>query len=376
MKILDRYIAKNFLIGYLISMGVLVGMRVVIDLFVNVDEFAQLADRADLNSIQLLQRIFFYYGVQSTLYFRDFAGIITVVAAVFSLGKMTRNNELIAIMASGISLKRIIMPIILLSIILTGLLVVDQEVLIPKFANYLVRSHDATPGQEAYELWFLSDGNGSLICTKKFDEQTQQMHTPTIIKRRKTGEGSWEVVGRILADLAVYNEKQKRWDLTKGVYTPLTIHKDTEDFSSVSLPYPVDYYESDLVPADIPIRRQEGYKSLLSSHQLAVLVRNQARIKDKAELHSQRHFRFTDPIVNIIMLLVSLPVLVCRDPKAMKTAVVVSFSITLACFIFMFTCKMLATEVFFGQVRPALWAWLPIIVFMPIALIEIDSMKT
>lgn len=375
MKILDRYVAKNFLIGYFISMAVLVGLRVVIDLFVNVDEFAQLADRLDLNSAQVLGRIFSYYGIQSTLYFRDFAGIITVVAAVFSLGKMTRNNELIAIMASGISLKRVIMPIILLSIMLTGLLIVDQEILIPRFANHLVRTHDATPGQEAYELWFMSDSNGSLVCTRKFDEMTQQMYKPTIIKRQKAANGQWEVVGRIIADMATYNDSLERWDLKNGVYTTLSIHDETESYD-LARPQEVEFYKSDLVPYDIPIRRQEGYKALLSSAQLAVLVRNQARIKDKAELHSQRHFRFTDPIVNIIMLLVSLPVLVCRDPKAMKTSVVVSFVITLACFITLFTCKMLATEVFFGQVRPAFWAWLPIIIFMPIALIEIDSMKT
>ena len=375
MKLLDRYVAKNFLIGYLISMGVLVGMRVVIDLFVNVDEFAQLADRMSLNSLQLLRRIFFYYGVQSTLYFRDFAGIITVVAAVFSLGRMTRNNELVAIMASGISLKRVIMPIILLSVILTGLLIIDQEILIPRYSNYLVRAHDATPGQESYELWFMSDCHGSLICTEKFDEKTEKMYRPTIIKRAKESDDRWAVVGRILAESAVYNYDLKRWDLKDGVYTPLTTHEDTDNIRQ-SLPIPVDYYESDLVPADIPIRRQEGYKALLSSHQLSVLVKNQARIKDKAELHSQRHFRFTDPIINIIMLMISLPVLVCRDPKAMKTAVVISFNITMVCFIFTFVCKMLATEVFFGQVRPALWAWLPIIIFMPIALIEIDSMKT
>ena len=39
MKILDKYIAKNFLIGYVIAFCVLIGLRVIIDLFVNLDEF-------------------------------------------------------------------------------------------------------------------------------------------------------------------------------------------------------------------------------------------------------------------------------------------------------------------------------------------------
>ena len=36
MKILDRYVAKSFLIGYVIAFCVLVGLRIIIDLFVNI----------------------------------------------------------------------------------------------------------------------------------------------------------------------------------------------------------------------------------------------------------------------------------------------------------------------------------------------------
>ena len=42
MKILDRYIAKNFLYGYFISLFVMIGMFLTIDLFMNLDEFAEL----------------------------------------------------------------------------------------------------------------------------------------------------------------------------------------------------------------------------------------------------------------------------------------------------------------------------------------------
>ena len=41
MKILDKYVIKNFLVGYLIAFFVLIGLRIIIDLFVNLDEFAK-----------------------------------------------------------------------------------------------------------------------------------------------------------------------------------------------------------------------------------------------------------------------------------------------------------------------------------------------
>ena len=86
MKILDKYVLKNFIIGYLIAFFVLIGLRIIIDLFVNLDEFAK---HSDMGIMAILLNIAHYYGINSTLYFRDFAGMITVVAAAFSLGKMT-----------------------------------------------------------------------------------------------------------------------------------------------------------------------------------------------------------------------------------------------------------------------------------------------
>ena len=96
MKILDRYIAKSFLTGYLISFGVLIGLRVIIDLFVNLDEFA---GRSQVGIWGVAHNILTYYGLNMMLYFRDIAGVIIVVAAAFSLGKMVRCNELVAMIA-------------------------------------------------------------------------------------------------------------------------------------------------------------------------------------------------------------------------------------------------------------------------------------
>jgi len=84
MKILDKYVVKNFLIGYAIAFCVLIGLRIIIDLFVNLDEFTE---HADLSALAVMKNILVFYGVNSTLYFREFSGMITVVAASFSLAR-------------------------------------------------------------------------------------------------------------------------------------------------------------------------------------------------------------------------------------------------------------------------------------------------
>jgi lipopolysaccharide export LptBFGC system permease protein LptF len=183
MKILDRYVAKSFIIGYVIAFCVLIGLRIITDLFINLDEFTE---HADLDTLAIIKNVLIFYGLNCTLYFRDFAGMITALAAAFSFGRMVRSNELVAVMASGISLKRIIAPIVFLALLLTGLLIIDQEFLIPPLADKLVRSHDDVPGQESYDVMFISDGNGSLINSQKFDVGTRTLHSPSILLRGET----------------------------------------------------------------------------------------------------------------------------------------------------------------------------------------------
>ena len=376
MKILDRYIAKNFLVGYGIALSVLLGLRIIIDLFVKIDEFTE---HMDLGTAAVMKNMLIFYGLNCTLYFRDFAGMITVVAAAFSFGRMVRSNELVAVMASGVSLKRVIGPIVFLAVLLTGVLAVDQEFVIPQLADKLVRSHDAIPGQESYDVKFIADSSGSLICSQRFDVGTSTLEKPTILQRREiSGTGVWEFVARIDAGKAVYNNRTGLWDLysidpNSGQWAPygVRIERGAQDE-----PQRIASYQSDVTAKVIPVMRKSEQKTLLSIRQLNALAAQGTQIRDQAQLYSQKHFRITDPLINLVMLLISLPILVCRDPKSMKSAVLVSFSLTGACFIITFVCKILATEVVFDKVMPELWAWLPVFIFLPVAFIELDSMKT
>ncbi len=266
-----------------------------------------------------------------------------------------------------------------LALLLTGVLIIDQEFLIPPLADKLVRSHDDLPGQESYDVRFIGDGKGSLINSMRFEVGNLTLHNPTILLRRQIANSAiWEVTGRIIAEKAVYDEQTGRWNLrSRDARTgELREYGMLEKIGARSAPEPIPYYSSDITAKDIPIRRKSEHKTLLSLRDLTALEKQETGIRDRFQLSSQKHFRITDPIINLVMLMVSLPILVCRDPKSMKSAIMISFGITGACFITTFVCKMFATEVVFDKVMPALWAWLPVFIFLPIAFVELDSMKT
>lgn len=364
MKILDRYIAKNFLIGYIIAFSVLIGLRVIIELFVHLDNFTASSGES---TIVIIKNIFVFYCMQATLYFRDFAGMITVVAAAFSFGKMVRNGELIAVMASGVSLKRVVVPVIILAILATIVFVIDQEFIIPPLADRLVRGEDDIAGQKAYDVRFINDSQGNLLFSRKSDLKTGTLSNPTILLRKPSEKaGIWEVTGWISADSAVYNFDKGCWELVNGFLTEKKSQKIV----------PEQFYKTDLTPREIAVKTKAAYKSLLSWPQLRNLAGQGNKIKDQAHLYAQMQSHVTDPLINLVMLLISLPILICRDPKAMKTAVVISFAATTVCFVATFICKLMATEVFFDRIIPEFWVWLPIFIFLPAAIMEVDAMKT
>src|SRR2546425_5754747 len=116
MKIIDRYVFSSFLRNYLISFMVLIGMYVVLDMVFHFDELSDVDSAAEaagaLNStLQMLWNIGDYYFYQSFLFFVHLSGIIPVVAAAFTLLRLSRFNELTAMLAAGVPLLLVAAPI-------------------------------------------------------------------------------------------------------------------------------------------------------------------------------------------------------------------------------------------------------------------------
>jgi lipopolysaccharide export system permease protein len=145
MRILDRYVISAFLKNYLISFFVLVGMYVVLDMVFNFEDFVPTQATSGSSVETLLQTILAvgdYYFYQSFLIFVHLSGVIPVVAAAFTLIRLSRQNELTAIMASGVPLLRVAAPVIGVAVLLNALLLVNTEFIIPQMIPKLTRKHD------------------------------------------------------------------------------------------------------------------------------------------------------------------------------------------------------------------------------------------
>src|SRR5439155_26672731 len=102
--------------------------------------------------------------------FTHLSGIIPIVAAAFTLIRMSRFNELTASLAAGVPLLRTAMPIILAAMVLNVLLVVDQELLIPQMIPKLVRKHDELQqqGLRTFAVRAMQDESSGLLNVARY----------------------------------------------------------------------------------------------------------------------------------------------------------------------------------------------------------------
>src|SRR5574337_1952425 len=105
MRILDRYLAREFLRVFVFALAVLLALAAIVDLFVRLSRFL------DVSGMVVIQ----YYLQRLPWFGLQVMPVAVLLAALFSLGHMTRQNELLAMKMGHLSFLRIIVPLLVLS---------------------------------------------------------------------------------------------------------------------------------------------------------------------------------------------------------------------------------------------------------------------
>lgn len=125
MKKLDLYIIKKFLGTFFFSIALIIAISIVFDFSENVDEFIE--KNAPTHAI-----IFDYY-LNFVPYFANlFSPLFIFISVIFFTSKMASNTEIVSILASGISFKRMLLPYLMVALFLGGLSFYLNNFLIPK----------------------------------------------------------------------------------------------------------------------------------------------------------------------------------------------------------------------------------------------------
>jgi lipopolysaccharide export system permease protein len=200
VKILDRYIITDFMKSVFYGLVGFVFIYSIVDLFEKLSRFID--KKASILSVCK------YYLYQVPYVVILVLPVAVLLSLFFTLGVMVRRNELVAMKSAGISLNRVLLPLIFVGLVLSGAVFGLAEVVAPvanrrKDAIKRVELDKLPPVDYKYRknMFYLGSGNRMYFATV-FDGRKKELIEPIVVQR---GAGS-EIVERIDAKRAVWTD--------------------------------------------------------------------------------------------------------------------------------------------------------------------------
>ena len=112
MRILDRYVIRNFLQAYIYCIIGFLSIWLIFDISDNISTF--------IDQRLGLVRVAHYYLTQVPQILVILLPVSLLLALLFSLGRMSRANEIVSMLTAGISIPRVLRPLFLIGLLTVG----------------------------------------------------------------------------------------------------------------------------------------------------------------------------------------------------------------------------------------------------------------
>jgi len=365
MTILDRYILRGFLFNFVGWNLCFVGIFVVFDLFTNFDSLLQ-AGKAAGNVPKV---IFLYYFFKSIPIVLLLGSVLSLIAAMVTVAMLMRNNEFVPIQAAGVSTLRIIHPLIVAVLCLTVLFCVMREFLLPNIQDRITMGASDYANNKGMLLNVAKDNetNISILGDRVF-RSDKRISKPEIVFPRTISKQQLRLTGESACHKSATKARPAGY-LLSGVHDRHILQSPSlmwED--KVILLTPMD--AGDLEPDQCFVVTNVPFESLASKDaweyasvwNLISAARNKS-LDVGASIHAKIHSRFTQPVLDMALLFLGLPVLLLCGDKNVFKAMGLSGLILIAFLVVCYACQFAGAN---GGM-PVLGAWLPMMIFVPIA---------
>ena len=372
MNILDRYTTRLFLKIYLITMICMIGLWLVVDLLKNFDKLTP----PDTQNIRMVTVLGQYYGARLLVLFNNLSPVVVLIAVISTISLMRSRNEIVALQSSGVSPLRTTKPLIVASILIALLAAGNREFGIPLFQSNLSRSAQNWRGTEKESIGATFDHKTDILMGGQY----AMLENKTIIRPRFHLHRRLGAFPRVIeSKSAVYLEATSdhpQGYLLKDVIKPI----DISSMQSVQLAgadviitpaeqtqqtwlAKTDLFVASSLPFEVLVMENTQFH-FSSINQLRNRLKNES-LDYAANLRVQLHARFVEPILDVTLLLLGLPLILSRKPKKLVISVALGLLIVGLFFGVIVTCHALGATS--SSISPSLAAWLPLIILSPIA---------
>ncbi|HUX02472.1 MAG: LptF/LptG family permease [Phycisphaerae bacterium] len=386
MKILDRYIVRTFVYSLAIVLVALMGLVLILDVFFNVNDFMGTGTAAQPSGFwTIFGNMMNYYFYKAFDYFRLLAAPSLLVAAAASLVRLNRSRELTGIKAAGVSLYRVMWPMILVALVVDAFCIFNQEYIIPRISPQLSRDRGDLQVQKRFPVDFVRDEHNNILYAPLYDPQTETMFAePRIVPgttdvqfmarvRIFLRDSKYKARGTIEAERAVWSAEKSGWELEGGMRLPPIEESailDRPPTGPEGDPYP--FYQTNIGPREIERHRASDFHRYMSYGELKILATDPMR-GNRRQLQVAMHQHVTQPILNLLVLLLGLPFVAGREERNYFVSIGIALGLFVGVFILSFASTAFGNA---GHISPLLAAWFPIFVVLPASILSMESLRT
>lgn len=383
MHQLTRYVVSRFLWSYIVCFISLLTLYIVIDAFTKIDEFLTPVRAGVLNesggaeavasgkwqkSDHFLYKLAIYYGYRIPVFFERLGGIVLLMAGAFTLGWMERSNELVPILSAGISIRRIATPLALTSIGLLLISFLNSEYVIPRCASFLLRDAEDPMGRRPALVQGQFDSRGIHIEARIAFPSRQMIQgarvtLPSSICGKVVHLSCVEMFFRPGTDTETAGWWINGCDMVKVPEAPTHLLHEYGN-GKYFLVTDLDFKKLTRKPQWFLFESITGLmKMLLDENGLA----------RRDEIITLLHQRVTMPLVDFLVLLLAFPLVIGRANQSLYIRLGNCLILYMVVQGLLYASSIWARS---GFVEPTLAGWLPLVVFGPLVIPWISSIRT
>ncbi len=350
IRVIDKYLLTRFLVSLALAVGAIMLIALIIDLVENLEEIVDnAASAAD---------VLRYYLFLLPWIYKIIIPAAVLLAGLFSIGLLARDNEILAMKAAGISLYRIALPLLMFTFLLSvGNFFFNEEILpyATRERNIIkkgtLEKKDQRRGMVLHNL--SKQGEGGIIYHFELFRPGTYEAKNALVQRfeRDSLRESWR--GERMRFDRGY------WIIYDGTYRNFSDGQEAYvRFDSLVLEQcrekPEEFEKYRGKPEDMGFRELGGYIEVLKKT-------GSSYTREMVDLKTKLSFPFT----SFIVMFISIPL--ASNPK--RSGVAMSFAIASGISLLYFVIfKVTQSLGYSGKLPPDMSAWLINVVFLILGL--------
>jgi lipopolysaccharide export system permease protein len=363
MKLIDRYLLRKLSVPLSFCLLAFIMISVVHDLFDHLDDFIQ--DGTPLSEILL------YYSRLVPSVLALIVPIALLLAVLYSLSQLTKNNELTAMRASGVSLYRLLIPFVLVGLGFTAGMYYVNERIAPDNAYWCDQYMRAIKSHETVDVDIVKNhplknemGRRNWMITE-FNVVTFEMRGVNLIQERE--DSSYEIE---------YDAKAASWLDGKWWFRDVTIQVYDESSNPRGRPRERPFMEIvglNETPKDF-INEVKYDPRYMTASELLNFVRTRPNLTERtvARYLTDYHYRLALPWTCVVATLLGIPVGSHTGRKGAFLGVLLAVSLLFVYYVAISFFIHLGKS---GVIPPGVAGWLPNFIFLAFGLVSLYRMR-